>query len=115
MVLDRGVRMSTYESSITNPKKQLEFYKDLSEQLERENKKIKKQLEELDKKLFFTKNELDMREKSINNQLNQQNEFIKWLEDYLNLFDYRDIQEQAGYDMLEEILQKYREVIGDDK
>ena len=79
----------------------------------KENQSLKKQLEELDKKLFFTKNELDMREKSINNQLNQQNEFIKWLEDYLNLFDYRDIQEQAGYDMLEEILQKYREIIGD--
>lgn len=29
--------MSTYESSITNLKKQLEFYKDLSEQLEKEN------------------------------------------------------------------------------
>lgn len=44
---------------------------------------------------------------------NQQKEFIKWLEDYLNLFDYRDIDEQAGYDMLEEILQKYKEIIGD--
>lgn len=42
---------------------------------------------------------------------NQQKEFIKWLEDYLNLFDYRDIDEQAGYDMLEEILQKYKEII----
>ena len=74
---------------------------------------LEQQVEELDKKLFFTKNELDMREKSINNQLNQQKEFIKWLEDYLNLFDYRDIQEQAGYDMLEEILQKYKEIIGE--
>lgn len=104
--------MSVYEASITNPKKQLEFYKDLSEQLQRENKKIKKQLEETDGKLFLTKNELDMREKSIDNKLNQQKEFIKWLEDYLNLFDYRDIEEQAGYDMLEEILQKYKEIIG---
>ena len=43
---------------------------------------------------------------------NQQKEFIKWLEDYLNLFDYRNIEEQAGYDMLEEILQKYKEIIG---
>ena len=74
---------------------------------------LEQQVEELDKKLFFTKNELDMREKSINNQLNQQKEFIKWLEDYLNLFDYRDIQEQAGYDMLEEILQKYKEITGE--
>lgn len=45
----------------------------------------------------------------------QQKEFIKWLEDYLNLFDYRDIQEQAGYDMLEEILQKYKEIESTDK
>ena len=36
--------MSVYETSITNPKKQLEFYKDLSEQLESENKELKKQL-----------------------------------------------------------------------
>ena len=81
---------------------------------EKENQELKKQLEELDKKLFFTKNELDIREKSINNHLNQQKEFIKWLEDYLNLFDYNDIQEQAFYDMLEEILQKYKEIIGND-
>ena len=33
--------MSVYESSITNPKKQLEFYKDLSEQLQQENQQLK--------------------------------------------------------------------------
>ena len=33
--------MSTFEASITNSKKQLEFYKDLSEQLQQENKKLK--------------------------------------------------------------------------
>lgn len=33
--------MSIYEASITNPKKQLEFYKDLSEQLQQENEKLK--------------------------------------------------------------------------
>lgn len=32
--------MSIYESSVTNPKKQLEFYKDLSEQLQKENEKL---------------------------------------------------------------------------
>ena len=32
--------MSIYESSITNPKKQLEFYKDLSEKLQQENEKL---------------------------------------------------------------------------
>ena len=39
--------MSVYETSITNPKKQLEFYKDLSEQLEKNNQELKKQLEYL--------------------------------------------------------------------
>lgn len=49
--------MSIYETNITNPKKQLEFYKDLSEQLQQENEKLhhyktlyqslKKQKEEL--------------------------------------------------------------------
>ena len=52
-------------------------------------------------------------QQEMNNAAIQQKEFIKWLEDYLNLFDYRDIQEQAGYDMLEEILQKYIEIIGE--
>lgn len=33
--------MSIYETSITNPKKQLEFYKQLSEQLQQENKQLK--------------------------------------------------------------------------
>ncbi len=33
--------MSIYEASITNPKKQLEFYKDLSEQLQQENQQLK--------------------------------------------------------------------------
>ena len=32
--------MSIYEASITNPKKQLEFYRDLSEQLQQENEKL---------------------------------------------------------------------------
>ena len=41
--------MSTYESSITNPKKQLEFYKQLSEQLQQENKILKENAEHNDK------------------------------------------------------------------
>lgn len=104
--------MSIYEASITNPKKQLEFYKDLSEQLERENKKIKKQLETYEIEGYKQEEELDKMSFDIRKYKTQQKEFIKWLEDYLNLFDYRDIQEQAGYDMLEEILQKYKEIIG---
>lgn len=41
--------MSIYETSITNPKKQLEFYKQLSEQLQQENKILKENAENNDK------------------------------------------------------------------
>ena len=42
----------------------------------------------------------------------QQKEFIEWLENYLKLFDNMDIDQQGDYDMLEEILQKYKSIIG---
>lgn len=35
-------------------------------------------------------------------------------EDYINLFDEKDIYEEGSCDMLEEILQKYRSIIGGD-
>ena len=40
--------MSIYEASITNPKKQLEFYKQLSEQLQQENKQLKEVIDKLE-------------------------------------------------------------------
>lgn len=128
--------MSTYESSITNPKKQLEFYKDLSEQLEKENQELKKQLDYLRSEEYYNqlRFERDMLQNVVDNGevskedkqfidmthrntvlLEQQKEFIKWLEDYLNLFDEKDIYEEGSYDAIEEILQKYKEIIGDDK
>ena len=44
--------MSVYESSITNTKKQLEFYKQLLEQLQQQNKKYK---EVIDKAIKYKK------------------------------------------------------------
>ena len=41
--------MSVYETSITNLKKQLEFYKQLSEQLQQENKQLKERIEYLER------------------------------------------------------------------
>ena len=41
--------MSVYETSITNLKKQLEFYKQLSEQLQQENEKLKERIEYLER------------------------------------------------------------------
>lgn len=75
-----------------------------------ENQELKKQLENKYEKVGTLTGELLYEENT--KLINQQKEFIKWLEDYLNLFDYNYIDEQAGYDMLEEILQKYKEIIG---
>lgn len=128
--------MSIYEASITNPKKQLEFYKDLSEQLQQENKKIKKQLEGINKmieKCGFVNIEQVML--SYCGLIAQQKEFIEWLEDEIEQQEiviaenqeksyfliYDDAKEdlklssQKAYIrriILEEILQKYREIIG---
>ena len=46
--------MSIYETSITNPKKQLEFYKQLSEQLQQENEQLKANWDKL--KEYIRKN-----------------------------------------------------------
>ena len=75
--------------------------------LKEENIELKKQLENY-KKIGFK----HLQDKN-NNLETQQKEFIKYLEDYLNLFDNMCIDEQGYYDMLEEILQKYRSIIGE--
>lgn len=111
--------MSVYEASITNPKKQLEFYKDLSEQLQRENKKIKKQLEEINKmieKCGFVNIEQVML--SYCGLIAQQKEFINYLEDEIHSCEaVSDLLFNSNKEMkvYKEILQKYREIIGDDK
>ncbi len=128
--------MSIYEASITNPKKQLEFYKDLSEQLQQENKNLKKQLEEykeqVHKGLYNTCFPYTTGyNKAIKDKENQQKELIKYLEDeiyniepkgtginynceYDSEEDYvRAMQDQSRLNTLKEILQKYKEIIGD--
>ena len=83
-----------------------------TEKVKDENEKLMKQLDETDRKLFLTKNELDMREKSIDNKLNQQKEFIKYLED-----ESKEIYRDCGLrqNIYKEVLKKYKEIIGDDK
>ena len=108
--------MSIYETSITNPKKQLEFYKQLSEQLQQENKKLngaiqtydillksnieenkqlKAQIEEYQKALDET-----MSEKiDIQNNWNKLKEIIKKKQDY-----YRHFKDNRYRKFLSELL-----------
>ena len=80
----------------------------------KENQELKKQLEEINKmigKCWFANIEQVML--NYCGLLSQRKEFIKWLENYLEIFDCDNIDEQVGYDMIEGILQKYKSIIGD--
>ena len=68
--------MSIYETSITNPKKQLEFYKQLSEQLQQENKILKENSENNDK-VVDKVNWENMLLKKENKQLQERIEYLE--------------------------------------
>ena len=71
--------MSIYEASITNPKKQLEFYKQLSEQLQQENKILKENAEHNDKvvdKINWENMLLKKENKQLKDNWNKLKEFI---------------------------------------
>ena len=109
--------MSTYECSITNPKKQLEFYKQLSEQLQQENQSLKKQLEEYKQEKQEWINLLDMFK-------NQQKEFIDYLENekdrlvrecshiYEDSLGKTRLVNEDIFDEVDAILSKYKSIIG---
>ena len=97
------------KEEITNLSKDVDMWNAKYNDMFDENRMLKKQVEEY-KKLGFKY----LQDKN-NNLETQQKEFVKWLEDYINLFDKKDIYEEGSCNMLEEILQKYRSIIGDDK
>lgn len=68
--------MSIYETSITNPKKQLEFYKQLSEQLQQENKILKENAENNDKVVDKVNWENQLLKKE-NHQLQERIEYLE--------------------------------------
>lgn len=109
--------MSVYETSITNPKKQLEFYKDLSEQLEKDNQELKKQLEDMTLCRDIAsghRKEVQDRETIL---LNQQKEFIEWLESNLEALEMCDREliltnNKKEIKAYKEVLSKYKEIVG---
>lgn len=82
----------------------------------KENQKLKKQVEENKDNYNCLLKQKEQFEYIMSKQVDyqgQQKEFIKWLENYLEIFDCNNIDEQVGYDMIEGILQKYKEIIGE--
>ena len=92
-------------------RKELKEYNDLVSEyneLYKENQELKKQLEEY-KRLGF---------KYLNDKCNkletQQKEFIDYLENEININPY-DISDYDYENIINTILSKYKEIIGDDK
>ncbi len=98
--------MSVYETSITNPKKQLEFYKDLSEQLQLENQELKQKINTYENPndltlIFMYCNEKarDMIEE-LKKELKEKDDFINKLQatkDRLDKYDYERTNQQKEF------------------
>ena len=104
-------------------KKELEKYKLITidyQDLEAKNQELKKQVDYLRRSIERKEEtiiDLQNERVSYTNEYvckleNQQKEFIDYLKSYLKLFDNEDIYEEGSYDTIEEILSKYKEIIG---
>lgn len=119
------------KEEITNLSKDLDMWNAKYNDMFDENRMLKKQVEEYQLQNFDLREDIMIQKQAIPNKLikdktfydlydmptyedllTQQKAFIKWLEDYLNLFDKMCIDEQGYYDMLEEILKKYKSIMG---
>lgn len=93
----------------------------------KENQELKKQLEEITNYYCEASNIKRKRAKKITELKIQQKEFIKYLEDekdrliketshyYIDSFDRQYAVNETIYDEVDIILNKYKEIIGDDK
>ena len=93
--------------------------------LEKENQELKKELEEKNKpQIFIDTQDIEERyaeglyqdylEEENKKYKNHQKEFIEWLENETNIYPY-DISDYVYEDIINTILSKYEEIIGDDK
>lgn len=122
------LRYQLARCEIKELKKQLEVgkeqYNDLIEEKEELQEQLSSntlQLEELKKQLEEYKEQVNKGlyntclpyttgyNKVIKDKETQQKEFIKWLEDIINTYIYSNLDDYKN------VLQKYREIIGDDK
>lgn len=100
------------KEEITNLSKDVDMWNAKYNDMFDENRMLKKQLKDKVEDYRRMKDNFDSKVDILTKIATQQKKFIKWLEDYINLFDKKDIYEEGSCDMLEEILNKYKEIIG---
>ena len=85
-------------------------------ELRKENQELKKQLENKYEKIGTLTSELLYEENT--KLINQQKEFVNYLEDEINKWNYNyeyEVEEPTAEELANKILQKYKSIIGDDK
>ena len=103
----------------------LKIKNDYIKELQQENQELKKELEEKNKpQIFIDTQDIEERyaeglyqdylEEENKKYKNQQKEFTEWLENEKNIYPY-DISDYTYQDIINTILSKYEEIIGDDK
>ena len=104
--------------------KELKMIDDYIKELQQENQELKKKLEEKNKpQIFIDTQDIEERyaeglyqdylEEENKKYKNQQKEFIDYINSYIKLLsDDPDYIEERQKDILEEILSKYKEIIG---
>lgn len=111
-----------YENAVADYEK-TEFEKEqlnsLVNSCQEEIRRLKKQVEQYQEEVCI----LDMRTDENIKLINQQKEFIKYLEDEINKWNYNydsynyeyEVEEPTAEELANKILQKYKSIIGDDK
>lgn len=97
--------MSITEMSITNPKKQLEFYKQLSEQLQQENKQLKENNMSMQEEMVRTWKKVDLYKEVIE----EAREYIEESSLEVNTKEFGNLTVCNSDDLLE-ILDKVKEM-----
>lgn len=113
----RDIRCIHLEYENEMLKNDFETQHELTKKYAEENQELKKQLEENKDKINWYENfEINKTiDKLRIKHNNQQKEFIEYLTSYIDLLSNKpDLIEENQKDILEEILSKYKEIIGND-
>lgn len=116
----------TCEKDNEKLRKDINYYKNMTSRLKKENQELKKQLEDANEKIILLQASEPMLNYKKALEENQQKEFIKYLENKIkkleNNHEHMVIDMFGSYDLnaldlniLKEILQKYKSIIGEDK
>ena len=103
----------TLEEVRNNETKLIEEIKSLEKQLEKNQNPLKGIFAQVNDDILLR--DCGNMNAEINELKNQQKEFIEYLTSYIDLLSNKpDLIEEAEIDILEEILSKYKEIIGDE-